>query len=225
MHKWFTLLPVALIAALVLASCGSDSGNESSPSGQSAATATDTTPNTTDASGGGDEDQIKRTITDTITNPSPRHCTELETPHYVQQIYFGFNVENSIAICRLASPALAATSVKVTGVEVDGETATAKVAVKGAVYDGQVLAVTLTKEGDQWKMASLDDFVDFDSDHFAVAFATTHREAGDLHPDQVACVTKKLKAVPTDEMKAIMLAGKPHRLGGKFQVCLKNPNA
>jgi hypothetical protein len=151
----------------------------------------------------------------------PTNCTELETAHFVQQVYFGLNTENSIAICRLASPALAADSVRVTRLEVKANKATAEVAVEGAVYDGQVLAVGLIKEGGQWKLDSIDRFIGFDADHFAAAFAKTHHEAGDLGQEQVGCVAKSLESVPANELKAAMLAGEPHRLSAKFRRCLK----
>ena len=52
---------------------------------------------------------------------------------------------------------VAAESVEVGSVEVDGDSATAEVAFSGGSLGGQEIAVSLVKEEDQWKLNSLDE--------------------------------------------------------------------
>src|SRR3954451_20842577 len=122
MYKWSTLLPVALIAILVLAGCGSDKETSSTGAGESSSAATDTgtTGPTPPTFTGSDEDQVKQVIKTTLATDNPASCKSLETRHFVQQLYFGRNVVNSIAICHLASSKLAADAVQVSKLSVKG---------------------------------------------------------------------------------------------------------
>jgi hypothetical protein len=130
------------------------------------------------------------------------------------------SLANSVGICQLGTPALPAGSVTISKLEIKPDKATAELAVKGGFYDGQVLAITLVKDGGQWKMDSVDRIIDFDAGHFAVAFAKTHHEAGDLKAHQVACVTHSLESVSPDVLEKVMLAGQPHPLGRIFRHCI-----
>jgi hypothetical protein len=226
MFKWSLLLPVALIAVLALAGCGSDNESETSPTGQGteAQTTGSTTQATTDATttkhtGGSDEDQIRRVITLTITTSKPGNCTQLETLRFVEQTNFGEG-GNAIAICHLAGPELAADSVAISKVKIEGDRATAQMAVTGSRFDGQVLVVSLVKKGGQWKMDHIDAFIDFDGDRFAEEFVIVHERAHDLRPGQVACVEESLKGVPPAQLEKLVLSGDPKALRKPFLHCI-----
>ena len=49
-----------------------------------------------------------------------------------------------------------------TNIDVDGDTATAKAAFTGSIFDGQSLDLALVKEGDQWKLDEFKGFSNFD---------------------------------------------------------------
>src|SRR4051794_40591458 len=110
MSKLFsTLSVVLLLVALLLAGCGSDDGGGG---------ATATGPSNQGAT---EENQVNGVIKTAFIARDPSKCTDLETAHYVQQVYFGMNVANSIAICHLASPALSADTVTVSKLEINGD--------------------------------------------------------------------------------------------------------
>ena len=74
---------------------------------------------------------------------------------------------------------VAGDSVEVENIEVDGDSATAEATFTGGGLDGQTLAISLVKEGDQWKLDSLDEFVTFDKDSFAAGLLEARPRTGE----------------------------------------------
>jgi hypothetical protein len=110
-------------------------------------------------------------------------------------------------------------SVEVDAIEVDGDTATAEVAISGGNFDGQTLAVSLAKEDDQWKLDSLDEFLVFDKEAF-VAGITESIESEEATPAGLAeCVSTELTAAADEEVQAAFLSGDQEQLFGLIGTC------
>ena len=138
--KKLLVLPLALlVAALALSACGGSSG-----------------------SSGGDESAIEAAIEESATSEDPKICSEFQTEAFNESEY---PEGNALKECEEAteSGASVAESVDISKVEVNGESATAEVEVKGSGLNGQELEVELAKEGGDWKMNELVAFTKFDS--------------------------------------------------------------
>jgi hypothetical protein len=91
----------------------------------------------------------------------------------------------------------------VTNIKVDGDKATADVAITGATLDGQTVAIALVKQGGQWKLDKVNSFVKFDRNKLIAAFGnqvTTGAPAG-----VIACAKQHLAAATDAQLEAIIL--------------------
>ena len=194
MSKRFLLLPVVLIAVVFpLAGCGGGSSS--------------------------DEDQITDVISTTSTTTSKENCTKLETPAFVEQ-NFGKTGAAAIKDCSTLQPGESdADSVDVSNVQVNGDKATADVAVHGSVSDGQEVSVSLIKEGDQWKMDRIDSFVKFDQQALADSLVSSLKAQGGFNQQQLTCVAKTATSLPPDALQQAILSGHPEQLGALFKNC------
>jgi hypothetical protein len=173
------------------------------------------------ACGGGneDEDQISDVIEKTATTNADSNCDKLETQSFLEQTNFSTG-ESAVKSCKASGPEGNAKSVEVSDVEVDGDRATAHVALTGSAFDGQTLVVSLAKQGDQWKMDHIDDIVDFDVKRFGEAFAAGASKGGDLDQTQAKCVAAYFGSQKPAALKAAVLSGDPNRIGPAFRGCL-----
>jgi hypothetical protein len=189
------LLPILLIAAMSpLAGCGG---------------------------GNSDEDQINDVITTAATTNADSNCTELETRRFLEQIEFETG-EAAVQSCKSSGPESNADSVDVSNIEIDGNTATADVAVTGAAFDGQTIKVSLVKQGDQWKIDHFDSFVEFDQQALAEAFAENVQQGKD--PGTAAqgkCVRDKINAAPAGAVQTAVLSGNSDAFGALIGACFQ----
>jgi hypothetical protein len=170
--------------------------------------------------GGGksDEDQVSDVIEQTATTSSKENCTDLETQRFVEQNTFSTG-QAAVKSC-IDDTGSDADSVKTTNVKVDGEKATATVAVTGSTFDGQTLKVSLVKTDDQWKMDHLDDIVDFDQQQFAKAFEAALTEGDNPLPaDQAKCIASGFANASADDAKTVILSGQAQALEPVFEKC------
>jgi hypothetical protein len=203
MRKRFFFLPLLLIAAAFpLAGCGGDDDTGTS------------------ANGGSDEAQITQVITTATTTTSRQNCTELMTTRFVEQ-NAAKTGEAAIEDCATNDPGETdADSVDVSNIEVDGDNATADVAIHGSAYDGQTLKVSLVKEGDQWKLDHVDSFVHFDAQAMAAAFAKAlGGPNGDLTPTQLNCITTVITTAPPQTVEQAILSGQQAQIQALFTDC------
>src|SRR5262245_53805225 len=119
---------VAVFAAFALAACGG--GDDASSE---------------------DQDQITQAINAAAASGDPSACTQYQTQRFLEQTNDGTG-EAAVKSCEQDAADSVADSVDVTDIEVDGDSATAKAAVTGSVFDGQTLDIALVKEGDVWKL-------------------------------------------------------------------------
>jgi hypothetical protein len=203
MRKLLLFLPVLLIAAAFpLAGCGGDDDTGTS------------------ASGGNDEAQITQVITTATTTTSRQNCTELMTTRFVEQ-NAAKTGEAAIEDCATNDPGETdANSVDVSNIVVDGDNATADVAIHGSAYDGQTLKISLVKEGDQWKLDHVDSFVHYDAQALADAFEKgLSSPNGDLTPTQIKCITTVVTTAPPDTVQQALLSGQQSQIQALFANC------
>ncbi len=143
MKKSLLILPFVLVAAaLALTACGGGGSSSSS----------------------GDESAIEEAIETAATSSEPSKCTEVQTKAFTEN-ETSETGKAAVKTCEEnaeegESPA---ESVTVSNVEVNGETATAAVAISGSsALNGQTIEVELAKEEGKWKLNKFLSFAKFD---------------------------------------------------------------
>lgn len=191
------LAAVAVAATLTLAACGGD-----------------------DDGGNDDEADITAAIEASATENDPANCTELQTQAFTEQSEFATG-EEAVAACEEDTDDPAADSVAVENIEVDGDSATAEVAVTGSGLDGQTIGVSLAKEDDQWKLDSFDEFVAFDKDAFVGAFVEELRADPEVPAEIATCVEDELNAADDAAIESGFLSGDQNELLALFGTCFE----
>jgi hypothetical protein len=179
-----TCAAFALLAPLALAACGGD-----------------------DDSGGSsaDEDQITAAINAAATSGDPAACTKYQTVKFDSQTNDGSG-QAAVRSCERDAQNGVADKVEVTDVSVDGDTATAKAAVTGSVFDGQTLDIGLVKEGGQWKLDEFKGFESFDKTAFIDAFPQQLQNDPGTTPQAVACIKTQLQQASDQQIEQAFLS-------------------
>jgi hypothetical protein len=147
---------LALVAALfvLLAGCGADDdGDEDGDTAATVATPAAPPTETAPAPNAGvrnDEQLIRIAIEGALASGEPaKACGLFVTDDYLTDTY------GDRAGCEAAQPGGAAQSVKVSGIAVEGDEATAVAVPSGGPSNGERLEVSLVREGGGWKLDAL----------------------------------------------------------------------
>lgn len=159
-----SLLAASALGALaLLAGCGGDSSTTVTGS---AATTSSTVPQITETSAPGaaassagsgepaesDPQQVSDAIHAVLSSADSRAvCATVITPTALRSFYGS----RTACLNSRAQPTLA-DSVQISGLQVDGGTATAKAKPKGGLYDGETVEVTAVRGADGWRIDGLD---------------------------------------------------------------------
>jgi len=198
--RWRLGLPVlAALCALsfAVAACGGGNGNSA------------------------DEDQITAAITRAATSGDPAVCTELQTQRFTEQTSGGAKGQAAVKSCEKDAADTAADKVDVTDINVDGDSATAKVAATGSIFDGQILDVALVKEGDQWKLDEFKGFEDFNKDAMITAFRQQLSQEPGSTPQAVDCIVSQFQAASDATIEANFIGSDPQAQKQLFAPCGK----
>jgi len=159
---------------------------------------------TVTACGGGDsdEDKIVEVIEMAETTADPRHCTELQTQRFNEQVSQKTGKAATEACQKEAKAGEEqANSANVSNVSVNDDKATAEVEFKGGPLDSQVLDVALVEEDGDWKLDQVEGFADYDGNALGAAFEKRFKEEPEgLSPKQAKCISHKIAA--SNEAKA-----------------------
>jgi hypothetical protein len=175
-----------------------------------------------DDSSSADEEEITAAIEQSATTDTAANCSELQTQNFTEQTEFESG-EAAIKSCEdsAGDGDVAGDSVEVSNIAVEGDTATAEVAFTGGGLGGQELALSLVKEGEQWKLDSLDEFLLFDKDRFAQGIAEGASSDGETPQFLVKCIALQVRVTADDELKAIYLSGDEEQLVRLFGPCFQ----
>jgi len=187
-------LSALVVAALGIAGCGEEDGQEAEDIGQ--------------------------VVAESVRSDDPASCTELATPRFIEQTQFATG-RRATAACRreTGDPSDDPGSVEVSDVEVDGDRATADVAFEGSVFDGSVVTVALVREEERWKLDRLEDIPEFDRQAFEEAFVEQAQHSGELNARQGDCVIEQFGGLSDDDMKELLLSGDKARLASVLKPC------
>jgi hypothetical protein len=190
MKKSLLLLPLALLAlALALAACG---GGGSSSSG-----------------GGGEaEAAIEETITESAKSTDPAKCTEIQTQAFNEQETASKGKEaTENCESEAENGETEATTVNVSEVKVNGETATAVAEVDGTALTGQGIEIELLEEGGTWKMNKFVAFANYDANALAEALEKEFAKEEGVSPALAKCVSEGVSKFSQQEAEAVAFGG------------------
>ncbi len=178
------LVPVALLAfaALSVTACGS---------------------------GASDESKIVEVIEMAETTVNPRHCTELQTQRFNEQVSQQTGTAGTEACEKEAKAGEEqATSANVSNVSVNDEKATAEVEFKGGPLDSQTLDVALVQQDGNWKLDQVEGFADYNGKALGAAFEKRFDEQPEgLSPKQAKCISRKIAASSEAEAEELFFGG------------------
>ncbi len=178
------------------------------------------------ACGGGssnsaDEDQITSAITAAATSGDPSACTKYQTLRFTEQTNGGEKGQAAVKACEQDAQSSVADKVEVTDVSVNGDSATAKAAVTGSVFDGQTLNVTLVKDGGQWKLDQFKGFENFNRDAFIAAFPAELAKQPGTTPQAVNCLKSQFQAASDQQLESVFVGNDPQAEQQLFGPCGK----
>jgi ABC-type glycerol-3-phosphate transport system substrate-binding protein len=192
---YLALLPALLLAlALGLAACGG--GGES------------------------DEDKIVSTVESAATSNDASVCSETQTLSFMEQTS-GSSGKEAEKECEkeAESGEDQPDSVKVSKVEVDGESATADAEFKGGPFDAQTLELALVEEDGDWKLNELSGFAKFDSDSLVNVFAEQIEEDPSIEPETASCFVEGIEELSDPELESVVLEDNTEVFGEIAESC------
>lgn len=194
MKKSLLLLPLALLAlALALAACG---GGGSSSSG-----------------GGEAEAAIEKTIEESAKSTDPAKCTEIQTQAFNEQETASKGKEaTENCESEAESGETEATSVNVSEVEVNGESATAVAEVDGTALSGQGIEIELVEEGGTWKMNKFIAFANYNGKALAEALEKEFAKEEGVSAALAKCVSSGVAEFSQQEAEAVAFEGETEGL-------------
>jgi len=168
-----------------------------------------------------DEDKVVDVIETSVTSNDPADCTTLVTQAFVEQ---GSDESGKAAIKDCEEEAEdeeeTAESAEVTDVEVDGEKATANVAISGGGFDGQTVSVAVVKDGDQWKLDEITSIVKLDNAALAKTLETQFEDPEvKLSEAAIECIVGTVEEADTGEVEELLLSGSSEIFVELAEVC------
>jgi hypothetical protein len=195
LFKRYLVLPVVLIfSALAFAACGSSES---------------------------EEDKIVSAIETSATSPDPANCEKLSTQAFMEQSTSSAGKE-AVEKCEedAGKPENNAESAAVSNVEVEGEEATAEVALTGGSFDGQSVVVALVKEDDQWKLNEITEFAKLDKGKLVEQLEVQFEKPSSEVSEEVAtCVEKGIEESSQPEVEEYFLSGSSEALVALAESC------
>ncbi|MFN8216090.1 MAG: hypothetical protein U0R71_05780 [Solirubrobacterales bacterium] len=158
--------------------------------------------------GGGesDEEKIETTIEAAATSTDPANCAKYSTLNFMEQTSPGQSGDPEKSCEEEAEDAEGqADSVTVSGVEVEGEEASADVAFEGGNLDGQTVTVALVEEGGQWKLNELTGFAKLDAEKLIAALIEQFRAKAAVQDQVLTCVAEGLSELDQSQFEALVI--------------------
>lgn len=158
--------------------------------------------------GRSDEEEIAETIETALVKTDPASCTELMTRAYLEDS-FESSGTNAVESCEQNAGAEESDNapVDVSAIEVDGDKATAEVALQGGEVAGQTALMALVDEGG-WKLDEFVRFTEFDREEMIPQMVEGF-EGGETRTDPkvVDCIAKELRQMSRAELENMFLDG------------------
>lgn len=175
--------------------------------------------------GEGPEAAVEATLVAAGTSGDPADCARLHTQRFLDERSLEPG-EAAIVNCELetvASQDAVAETVTVSGVDLDGEAASADAAFRGGNLDGQRISFALVEESGLWKVDAIVAFVRFDREGLLEAISAEMvelaKESGEA--GAAACALGWFEGRDDATLEATVTEPDPGALLELFEACLR----
>jgi len=168
--------------------------------------------------GGSDEDDATQAAEEALTSTDLSVCGDLLTDRYLQQIQLAGG-DQGVEACQAELNFSASEAAEAQSIELDGDRATAEIAITGGQFDGQVVTYELAKEGDQWKLDRLVGFAEYDDAAFDRAQDAILEKGKEVNPPGARCYTDVTKELSQQELEALFASGDIREYAQLFSRC------
>jgi hypothetical protein len=182
MTKTFSIASIALLAALFLAACGREEVNA--------------------------EREIRDVIDLVDGSRDPTTCTTLLTQRFNEQLT-AIQGPEAVKTCesQVRTPEGDTSSLTVSGVEVEGSTASAHISVTGGSLDGQILAITLVQHDSQWQLDEIDGFASLNRPKLIETFLRELNSQYRVSESLKICIRNTLEHASHSALTALFFSG------------------
>jgi hypothetical protein len=172
-----------------------------------------------------DETAIRDGLRKALTSKSPTACSSGYTRAFLDQGTYGSSTVAASfrKFCRSNIKELAAETVDVSDVRVDGDNAEADFSASGGQYAFKNATVTLRKSGGQWRLDRLKALdlkrPEYDSQQERLAIL----QANGLSRKEAACYRRRIERVSDKRLSNAIVASDPAYLADPLLVCVIRP--
>jgi ABC-type glycerol-3-phosphate transport system substrate-binding protein len=154
------------------------------------------------------------------TGDDPTVCEETQTQAFMEQTT-GSSGKDAVKECEKEAESGEGQpdSVNVTGVKIDGSSATADAEFKGGPFDSQTLQLALVEEDGDWKLDELTGFANFDPQNLIDAFSDQIEKEPGIEPEIASCLTEGLEGLSNPELESIVIEDNTEVFGELAEGC------
>jgi hypothetical protein len=167
-------------------------------------------------SGGSEESKVEEVIEIAAESSDPADCQKLQTQTFTEQ---ASHESGGGATKRCEEEAVKGEGVEaatVSKVKVKGSKATAEVALKGGILDGQAVEVALIKSADGWRLDEITEFSKFDESKL---IEVLEREHEGNSPKFASCFIEAFNEGGEKEVEQLLLAPAAEEVEGVAKRC------
>lgn len=174
------------------------------------------------ACGGGEAQagKIEAAIREELKAEDPAICPAMETATMQKQVHE--HLLGALENCEAGNTGKSLVeSVEVSNVKVDGESATALVAIKGGNLAGQTVVMALNKHSGEWEIHRVSTFQHYDRRALLRAFMEGVGQVAKTPAEKrfAACVAHELRNETQRQIKRLMLNPAPSPFDFRVEVC------
>ena len=162
----------------------------------------------------GDREALEKMIHASIVETGPESCLKFSTLHFLESTT-ELRGEAAVIACEESSldPLMEQpTKADVSHVDVEGDSATALIAVTGSVFDGQKLRYAFVEREDRWKFNQILGFVDLDAERFILRAGRDGmlRAGSREEAENIACWIGRMERMSDQALEELLLGdGRP----------------
>jgi hypothetical protein len=161
----------------------------------------------------GDREALEEMINASIVETGPESCLKFNTLHFLESTT-ELRGEAAVAACEESSldPLVELpTKADVSRIDVEGDSATALIAVTGSVFDGQQLRYAFVEREDRWKFNQILGFVDLDAKRLILRAGRDGmlRAESRQEAENVACWIGRMERMSDQALEELLLGDGP----------------
>lgn len=172
------------------------------------------------ACGESQEGRVEEAIREEVRAEAPAICPAMETATMQKQVHE--HLTGALENCEAGNTGKSLVkSIKISNVTVDGESATADVAIEGGNLAGQTVMMALNKHSGQWEIHRVPAFKHYDRQALLHAFMEGVDQVAKTPAEKrfAACVADEMRNESQRQIKRLMLNPAPSPFDFRVELC------